>query len=333
MRPRKLLILAIAGAAAVFVFLTRGIDPPTANPPGTFSFGVLGDAPYYAMHGETLRYRLVRQELDAHDLAFIIHVGDIFWRPCSDERYRQTLDEFNALRHPVIYTPGDNEWADCWTQATGAFEPLDRLAHIRQIFFSSPTQSLGARHISLASQAAEAPFSEFVEHARWTHQGLLFVTVNLPGSKNARDDFRGRTSAHDDASKRRTEAATTWLRESFAEAKTTGATAVVISFHADPLFEEPATDEYRQAYEPFLTALEEEAEEFGRPVLVTHGDSHEFIVDHPLIRRTTGHRLDQLTRLEVPGSPSIGWVRVVTTPGATTTFTFENRVVPWWKHW
>ena len=78
-----------------------------------------------------------------NDLRWAIDVGDIFWRPCTDERYRQTLNEFNGLRHPVIYTPGDNEWTDCWEPGSGGFLPLDRLNRIRQIFFQNPTRSMG----------------------------------------------------------------------------------------------------------------------------------------------------------------------------------------------
>jgi hypothetical protein len=329
----KHIILVVVLAAAAALAATRGIAPPTPNPPGTFSFAVLGDAPYIALHGETLQYRLVLQELDAHDLSLVLHVGDIFWRPCSDERYRQTLDEFNALRHPVIYTPGDNEWTDCWEESTGRFDPLERLGRLRQIFFATPTQSLGSRRVAVASQAAREPFPEFVENVRWTHNGLVFATVNLPGSWNARARFPGRTAAHDEATTRRTAAAVAWLRDTFTDARAQHASAVVIGFHANPSFEAPVGDNYRQSYEPFLTALEEEVEQFDRPVLVAQGDDHEFLVDHPLMRRTTGRRLENLTRLQVPGSPAIGWVRVVATIGPGTTFSFENRVVPVWKYW
>lgn len=330
---KRLIIVTIVGLAAVGAIASRGNPAPTPTPPGTFSFAVMGDAPYIAMHGEMLRYRLVLRDLDAHNLDLILHIGDIFWYPCSDARYRQTLDELNRLRHPVIYTPGDNEWSDCWEEITGSFEPLDRLASLRRIFYANPTQSLGGRPISLVSQAAQEPFKEFVENVRWTHEGLVFATVHLPGSANAGESFPGRTAAHDEAVKRRTSAAVAWLHDTFVEARTSGATAVVLGFHANPGFEEKIEDEYRQSYEPFLTALEEEVEQFSKPVLVAQGDNHEFIVDRPLVRRTTGQRLDNFTRLQVPGSPDIGWVKVVVSPGPQTGFAFENRVVPMWKLW
>jgi hypothetical protein len=318
------IVLAMVLALVVGVFLTSGPPPATPNPPGTFSFAALGDAPYYAW--EEIRYRLVLQALDAHDLGFIIHVGDIFWRPCTDEHYKETLGRFNGLRHPVIYTPGDNEWADCWEQGSGTFAPQERLDRIRQIFFKAPTQSLGRKHVTLVSQG-----SEFVENVRWKHQGIVFVTVHIVGSRNGTKPFPGRSEADDNAVRRRTEAAAAWLRDTFAEARATGAPAVVIAFHGDPAFEDPISE--RQAFDPFIVALEEEAERFIKPVLVIHGDGHVYTVDHPLLRRTTGRKIRNLTRLEVPGSPDVGWVRIVVTPGAKSPFAFAKHVVPRWKYW
>src|SRR5262245_5642956 len=109
----------IASALVILFFLTRGPEAPIPNPPGTFSFAVLGDAPYYPW--EELQFSLVRQALDMNDLSFIIDVGDIFWRPCTDDHYRQAFNWLNDLRHPVVYTPGDNEWTDCWERDSGGF--------------------------------------------------------------------------------------------------------------------------------------------------------------------------------------------------------------------
>ena len=64
----------------------------------------------------------------------------------------------------------------------------------------------------------------------------------------------------------------------------------------------------------------------GVEALVAHGDAHAFTVDQPL-------QLASLTRLEVPGSPQVGWVRVTVTPGARNPFAFEKHVIPGWKYW
>lgn len=326
-----LVLAAILALAAAGILATGGPPPPVPNPPGAFSFAALGDAPYYVW--EDLQYRLVLQDIDAHELRWVLHVGDIFWHPCTDETYQRSLGWFDHLRHPVIYTPGDNEWADCWEPGSGAFEPLERLHRIREIFFSKPTRSLGGKPLPLASQGRSERFSEFVENVRWRHEEILIATVHLVGSRNGLDPFPGRTAADDVAAKARTDAAAAWLRETFAEARAGGASAVVIGFHANPGFKEPAGDPYRQLYEPFMEALESEVERYGKPVLVVHGDTHDYIVDHPLARRTTGRRLENLTRLQVPGSPAVGWVRVVVTPDAASPFSFESRVVPGWKYW
>jgi calcineurin-like phosphoesterase family protein len=331
MRTRsRLTFLALVVAIVASLYLTAGPPPPSPTPSGAFSFAVLGDAPYYVW--EEIKYRLVMQDLRAHDLRLVLHVGDIFWRPCTDARYQRSLDWFNALPHPVIYTPGDNEWADCWTPAAGEFAPLERLARLRQLFYPAPT-SLGGRRVSIVTQAGGGGYPEFVENVRWTHEGLVFVTVHLVGSGNAMQSFSGRTRQDDEAVVRRTAAATAWLREAFAEATASGAPAVVIGFHANPSFERSVDDPERRSYEPFLSALEEETERFGKPVLVVQGDDHIYTVDQPLIRRTTGRTLESLTRLQVPGSPDVGWVRVVVTPGARPSFNFEPRVVPRWKYW
>ncbi|HJQ68968.1 MAG TPA: hypothetical protein VKA70_08350 [Blastocatellia bacterium] len=331
-KRRRIWFLAITLLALVVIyFTTRGPEEPVPNPPGTFTFAVLGDAPYYTH--EELQFKLVLESLDRNDLSFVIHVGDIFWRPCSDAHYRKSLDRFNGLRHALIYTPGDNEWADCWEKDTGGFEPLDRLAKIREIFFSDPTHSLGGNRLSLVTQAGREPFPEFVENARWVHEGVVFATAHIVGSKNGLAPFPARTQADDQESKRRTEAAAAWVRETFAEARNLNASAVVISYHASADLEEPHDNDYRRAFDPFILAIEEEADRFARPVLLAHGDGHDYTVDHPLVRRATGKPLENVTRLQVPGSPLVGWVRVVVTPGATQPFSFDQHVVPRWKYW
>ncbi|MCH7490102.1 MAG: hypothetical protein IID05_05345 [Gemmatimonadetes bacterium] len=81
---------------------------------------------------------------------------------------------------------------------------------------------------------------------------------------------------------------------------------IVIAMHADPGFQAPVDDTYRQAYEPFPELLEQAVEQFGGPVLLVHGDGHEYLVDRPLVRRTTGRVLENFTRLQVFGSPDGG---------------------------
>jgi hypothetical protein len=105
-------------------------------------------------------------------------------------------------------------------------------------------------------------------------------------------------------------AALAWMRETFAEARVRRARFVVIAFHAR-----------RDAW---LLALGEEAARFDGRVLIVHGDEHVFGVEH---------MTSNLTRMEVPGSPDVGWVRVIVDPYGPTPFEFEKHVVPSWKYW
>jgi hypothetical protein len=318
-----------AGGLAVLAGL-RGTPPPTPNPPGTFAFAALGDAPYYPR--EVLQYRLVRKALAAHDLAWVLHVGDIFGRPCSDSHYDKVRRVLDALPHPVVYTPGDNEWADCWERGSGGFAPRERLERIRQTFFAGP-RALGRRARPLLRQGGQGAFPEFVENARWSHAGFVFATVHLVGSRNALEPFPGRTREDDAEVRRRTEAAAAWLGEAFAQARASRAAGVVIALHGDPPFAAAPGRPERQPFEPFATALAREVEQFPGPVLAIHGDNHEYVVDQPLVRPSTGAPFSNFTRLEVPGSPDVGWVRVVVSPGTPSPFAFERHVVPFWKYW
>jgi hypothetical protein len=90
---------------------------------------------------------------------------------------------FETSKHPFVVTPGDNEWTDCHKRRVNPFDPLERLAKVREVFFPSD-QSLGQRTITLTQQHNDPKYSEYRENARWTHGNLLFVTVHMVGSNN-----------------------------------------------------------------------------------------------------------------------------------------------------
>jgi hypothetical protein len=328
-RPFYLAAAIAIAVYAVVAVVNSGPPPPTPNPPGTIAFAAFGDAPYDPL--EDRRYLLTLRDIDQHDLAFAIQVGDIFWRPCSEERYQRSLNWFNGLKHPVIYVPGDNEWTDCWTRQEGGFDPRDRLALLRRIMYPRPAMTLGRRTFPLETQSANPALAEFVEHARWSASNLVFATLHIVGSGNFTETFPARTAADDEEVQRRLEASLAWLHETFAAAKSAAAGGIVIAFHANPGFYWSPADQ--RPFRPLLDALAEEAVAYGKPVLLIHGDTHEFTTDHPLRARGTNQPIANVTRLEVPGSPDVGWVRVVVTTGETPSFAFEQRVVPRWKFW
>lgn len=102
-----------------------------------FQFAVIGDQQYNA-ESEAQFPRLM-EDIDRSDVEFVIHVGDFkpgASVPCDDALFRSRKQQFDASHHPFIYTPGDNEWTDCHNPKAGGFDPLERLAKLREIFFA-----------------------------------------------------------------------------------------------------------------------------------------------------------------------------------------------------
>jgi hypothetical protein len=267
--------------------------------------------------------------LSARDEAFVVHVGDLMWQRCTDEAYRARREVIESIGHPVVYTPGDNEWSDCVDLSR--VDPLERLASLRRVFFSDPSRSVGTRPLSLESQASQPGFNELVEHARWTYGGVLFATVHVIGGANGGRPFQGREARHDDEVGRRTRAAVAWLRDSFAAALAADAAAVVIAMHASLLH--PPGDPDQIALAPIHDALIELALTFRKPVLLIHGDEHQYIVDRPFVDPVTQAPVANLERLMTFGSPAIGWVDVVVDPTLDQPFRFEPNVTPRWLWW
>lgn len=303
---------------------------PPSDPPGSFAFAVFGDAPHTERE-RTLVERLI-EDVNSDDLAFFVHVGDILEYPCSDSLLSARYVALQRIRVPVIYTPGDNEWTDCWRRRAGGYAPLERLARLRGVFFPDPSRSSGGRRIDLATQARDIAYAEFLENARWTYRGVVFATVHMVGSWNGTRDFPKRTVVEDREVVRRTAAAIVWVRAAFAAARSIDAHGVVIATHADPQFDLPP--QKRQPFNAFLSVLEEESTSFGRPVLFIHGDTHRQRVDRPFERGTgagagpgTSASPPDFTRLETFGSPVVGWVRVVVDTAVPDLFRIQPRRV------
>jgi hypothetical protein len=327
-RVRYLLSLCLV-AFAVASTPSCDVPEPEPLPPNCFAFGVFGDGPYHVW--EAGRFRRVIKEVDRADLQWFLYVGDIFWYPCSDQHYMSGLARMNAIRHPVVYTPGDNEWADCHEGIAGRYRPLERLARLRQLFFADPQRSLGARTMPLASQSENPAFAEFVENARWVRGVFVFATLHMVGSHNAGKRIPGRGPADDAEVARRTEAALAWMDEAFALAHSEGLSGVVLVMHGSPIPER--IPRVREGYGAFIDRLEDLTKAFAGQVLLIHGDTHEQRADHPLRDRETGETLWNFTRLETYGSPDIGWVRVVVDSVAGRIVAYEPRRMSRWWLW
>lgn len=294
--------------AALCLALALLALPAQAQAPARFSFAIVGDAPYNALEEPAFAQEL--KEIDREDLAFVVHIGDIKsgGSPCSDALFARRLQQFQSVRHPFIYVPGDNEWTDCWH--SGA-DPLERLAKLRAMFYPDDN-SLGERKLRLERQSADPRFAEYRENVRWSVGPALFIGLNLPGSNN---NF-GRTPQMDEEYARRGRANAAWLAQGFELAKKNGAAAVFIAIQADPFFERASRRpaDVADGYAQFKQELLAHTLDFGKPVILIHGDTHRYRVDHPLLDPATHKPLRNFTRIESFGSPFVDWIKVSVDP-------------------
>ncbi len=200
----------------------------TLNHRAPLTLAVFGDAPYGVSPTDTSQFVATPAFVDAinadADVSLVLHLGDIHSgkQYCTEAYDRSVYDLWTAFNKPLVYTPGDNEWADCHkakqgggsyvastdsikyvTDANGvnidyaAGNPAANLELVRSIFFAEPGRTLG-RPMRVTSQAEVAGHehrhedeehgvntdAKFVENVMWSQQGVLFATVNIPGGSN-----------------------------------------------------------------------------------------------------------------------------------------------------
>jgi hypothetical protein len=276
-----------------------------------FDFVALGDMPYGPRELAGPPYEALIDRINTLQPAFSIHVGDFKSgaSPCSDEEFEAQLGHFNRFEAALVYTPGDNDWTDCHRFLAGRYDPVERLARLRRMFFAEP-RSLGTRPLVLQRQSDLMPaFAPYRENLRFSRAGVLFVTLHIVGSNNnldARDPAKLREFKARDA------ANIAWIRAAFDEARATNARALVFAMQADPFDRRRPRDDF-PPHSGFATSIGKTllplAEAWGQPVLLIHGDSHRFKFDRPF-RNAAGQTMVKLQRLEVFGAPDVHAVKV-----------------------
>lgn len=292
-----------------------------------FSFVALGDMPYNLPEDYTKFDRLIAA-VNALKPAFTLHVGDIKsgGLPCSDEVLKKSYDQIQTFEGALVYTIGDNEWLDCHRKAAGGYNPRERLAKLREMFFAAPGKSLGKMPLDVESQALLMPeFSTYVENTRFAKNGVMFFTAHVPGSNN------GFEAQDPDAAPEffaRDKANVAWINASFAKASADNAKAVVMFVQAE--FDEsrfPNGAMPRQSgFTNTLDAIEAGAKSFGKPVLLIHGDEHYFSIA-PL-RNSKGKPIPGVNKLMVYGDTLVHAVRVLVDPDSSNVFGFVPLIVP-----
>ncbi len=298
------------------------------KPVRPFEFVALGDMPYGPAETAYPVYQHLIGLINAQAPAFSLHVGDIKSgsSPCSDEEFARQRDFFNQFDSALVYTPGDNEWTDCHRPAAGGYAPQERLDKLREMFFAAP-RSLGRQPMAVQRQVDLQPaHARYRENLRFEREGVLFLTLNVPGSNNG---FEPRDLAAVQEYFARTEANLAWLQAGFEEARRRDARAVVVAMQADPFLganawmDFPSHSGFTRLFEQGLLPL---VQDWGRPVLLIHGDSHRFVIDRPfkaVKEPGKGQVLRNLLRLQVFGEQEVHAVRVAVDPASPDPFAFK----------
>ncbi|KAB0584681.1 hypothetical protein F7Q92_02285 [Ideonella dechloratans] len=317
----------------------------SSSDPTSMTLAVIGDMPYGASPTDTAEFDATPDFINAinadKDVSMVMHAGDIHSgkQYCTQDYDLSIAQQWSAFRVPLVYTPGDNEWADChkkkegggeyssstgdivYVQNNGALasyaggDPVANLGLVRSIFFAAPGQTLG-KAMTVHSQATEydpahPTDSAFVENVWFEQQHVLFATANMPGGSNNGTAIWYKTPTMSPAQSlevaNRTGATLRWLQTAFAQAKAHNDAALVLMIQADmwDLDGNTLADGTLTEYKQYIDLIASLAADFGKPVLLINGDSHFYRSDNPLVKGADCH-------VEVPSSP-IGARSVQTT--------------------
>ncbi|MCU0541607.1 MAG: metallophosphoesterase [Oscillatoriaceae cyanobacterium Prado104] len=321
---KKYLIIAAIACALIASFGALTYAQSSAERP--FEFALIGDLPYSAE--QEAQFPNLIADINRSPAAFVVHDGDIKngSSPCDDATFLSRKQLFQKFEIPFILVYGDNEWTDCHRANNGSYDPVERLAKLREIF-SQGSQSLGKRTLTMTRQSENPQFAKYRENARWIYNGIVFFAINMPGSNNNFD----RTPEQDKEYLDRNSANLAWIEECFALAKRNNSKGIMLIAQANPGFELDPADKRRSGYNDFIAALETETRNFPGQVVFVHGDTHYFRIDKPLPRFTDETqilRLKNFTRVETFGSPNVHWLRGFYDPKDANVFEFKQQIVP-----
>ncbi|MEM1265148.1 MAG: hypothetical protein AAGI50_03940 [Pseudomonadota bacterium] len=265
-------------------------------------FVVFGDLQDASAEGRQRDAALI-ERINSVDPAFSVFIGDIKGgaSPCTDELFDAMRAVFDRHEAPLVYTPGDNEWTDCWRAPAGGYDAEERLAALVSRF-TVPGESIGQRTMRLEQQQGQQ------ENARWKWNDVVFATLHMTGSNNNLQQRDDAIAEH----LRRDALNAIWLEETVAAAS--DASGLFLFTHANPQWTAPWWEP--TGFDRFRDQLTEVAADVPGPIVVAHGDTHTFRIDTPF------RGAPRMLRVEVFGPPQRGAVIVEVDPSSPEVFRF-----------
>jgi len=302
-----------------FIFVGITFAYAAASFAQSFKFVAIGDMPYNPPK-DYVRYERLITEINRLKPSFTLFIGDTKSGSsnCSDEFNQVVSNYFNQFNSALIYSVGDNEWTDCHRPLAGSYDPLERLARLRQTFFENK-KSLGKQPLQLTRQADVDPqYKKYVENSTFVKNGVLFVNLHITGSNNnferdetAKAEYRERNQAN-----------LSWIKRAFDLASSNQYLGLVFFYQADMFYTGKEALDSESGYRDTLLSLSKHAEESKKPVLLIHGDSHRLIIDQPLKTVDQKHVLENVLRLQVMGAEFIQGVEIEVDPKSEQPFSF-----------
>jgi hypothetical protein len=330
-------LVGLCVAAAPASASTAGVPASPGRPGhGPYTFAVIGDIPYG--DAQIARFPSVVQQINADPaVQWVDHLGDIKngSSVCSDAYFAMIKKDFDAFEDPLVYTTGDNEWVDCHRANNGAYNPLERLAKLRELFFAHPGVTLGQHPARVRSQAELG----LPEDVSWERADVAFAALDVQGSNNSLAPWTGlgRTAPTPEQTVEvlsRTSAVIVQIHETFERAKREHLRGVVLLQQADmfdPTVPNPQFADY-YAFAPIVAAIAREAAAFRGPVYLFNGDSHVYNSDTPLAQGSPWLSFygvttpaPNLTRVTVDGSTGVNdYLRVTAHEHGPEVLTWEK---------
>ncbi|WP_404851399.1 hypothetical protein [Cupriavidus sp. D384] len=309
---------------------TSKVTPPPAPAVQLTRMALIADLPQWPAAEADMA--ALFDQMNARQVALIIHAGGIKGdtESCGDAVLGARLRALDDSPAPVLYVPGETDWAECQKPVNGRFDAVERLNRLRELFFPVDA-TLGRRTIPVVRQSDQAMFRSFRENVRLVEGNVMVVGLNLPGDNNHYRSEGGRNGEFED----RREANRQWLGRAFSVATQRDLPGILVVAHADPMFgngwekrgKPSLLDGFlrrgtRDGYLEFKRQLRDLTAKFPGQVLLVHASDSGFSVDKPL-RDTAGKVIGNFTRVALPiGNPS-RWVELTVSPGTRSVFQVE----------
>lgn len=320
-----------------------------------FYFDAVGDLTYLGDEVEPMQ-KIIDHVINKECPLFTVHVGDA--QPDTRQLNFPDLDPlavaidqnqwttkrnfwYQIKSSPVIFTPGDNDWADTiGDPGPGPFpgpppyppnsDPLATLQAIRDVWYPETNAKKCFKIISQAEESVE--FSEYKENRRWCCNGVVFVTIHTISGNNGlspiNSPFEEAREAIIQESEKRIQANAAWLNIAFDIAEKKCARGLVIMTHANP-FDDVIEPGRGTGYYEQLRIIRDRSIanlENNLQVLFLYGDTHQFAVNKlfPLLGEFPPYRYELL-----PGQTFVPNITCVQVPGSNTQgLAFPDRTGP-----